>query len=197
MKKLFLLGLLSVSILQLATAQKIKKTEGDASVLKGQTNINVVFTYDNMSVGKFDKEADYVSSKKGEINEREAGKGDKWAAAWVSDRKSRFEPDFIELFTKNTSFLLGNHPEAKYTMTINTTRTEPGFNIVMMKKNAQIDLTITISETASKKTVAAYTVLKAPGRTYGYGDMDTGVRISEAYATAGKYFGKQLAGETK
>ncbi len=192
MKKLFLLGLLFVGTLQLTNAQKIKLTQGDASVLKGQTEINVVFTYDNMSVGKFDKEADYVSTKKADYNKDEPGRGDKWAAAWVADRKSRFEPDFIELFEKNSTIKLGNHPSAKYTITINTSRTEPGFNIAMMKKNAQVDLEITITETATNKVVAAYTVLKSPGRTFGMGDFDTGIRIKEAYATAGKYFAREL-----
>lgn len=192
MKKLFVLGLLFVGALQLTNAQKIKLTEGDVSALKGQTEINVVFTYDNMSVGKFDKEADYVATKKADYNKDEPGRGTKWAAAWVADRKKRFEPDFIELFEKNCSFKLGSYPSAKYTMTINTSRTEPGFNIAMMKKNAQVDLEITITETATNKVIAVYTILKSPGRTFGMGDFDTGIRIKEAYATAGKYFAKKL-----
>lgn len=192
MKKLLVFGFLFVGTFLLTNAQKIKLTEGDVSPLKGQTEFNVVFTYNNMSVGKFDKEADYVSTKKADYNKDEAGRGDKWATAWVADRKNRYEPDFIELFEKNCTMKLGNNPSAKYTMTINTFRTEPGYNIAMMKKNAQVDLEIVITETGSNKVIAKFTILKSPGRTFGFGDFDTGVRIKEAYATAGKYFAKQL-----
>ena len=47
-----------------AYSQKIKLVEGDLSALKGLTGIKTEFSYDNMSVGKFPKEADYVSKKK-------------------------------------------------------------------------------------------------------------------------------------
>ena len=43
-----------------ANAQRIKLTEGSLDVLKNETSINVEFTYNNMSVGKFDKESEYV-----------------------------------------------------------------------------------------------------------------------------------------
>jgi hypothetical protein len=37
----------------------------------------------------------------------------------------------------------------------------------------------------------------APGRTYGLDDMDTGVRIAEAYEMTGKAFGKYIKKELK
>ena len=65
--KLFQTGaiVLCTSVLSLtAAAQKLKLVEGDLSVLKSVTSINTVFTYENMSVGKFDKESDYITKKK-------------------------------------------------------------------------------------------------------------------------------------
>ena len=50
-------------------AQKIKLIEGDLGALKGQTSLKTEFKYD-MSVGKFDKEADYIGGKKKELNEK-------------------------------------------------------------------------------------------------------------------------------
>lgn len=178
-------------------AQRIKLLSGNPAALEGQTKINVVFTYNNMSVGRFDNEADYIASKKEDYNKKEAGRGDKWEKAWVGDRKSRFEPAFIDLFEKNTSFALGNYPDAKYSMVINTNRTEPGFNIYISKKNAEIDLEIAIIETSTKKEICTYSVKRAPGRTFGGYDYDTGLRIEEAYATAGKHFGKDLKKDIK
>ena len=71
------LALILVCVGTTVLAQKIKLIEGNLSPLKGQTSLKTEFQYD-MSVGKFDKEADYIDSKKKELNEKEPGRGDSW-----------------------------------------------------------------------------------------------------------------------
>ena len=83
MKKIVILSVILFTTVMFAQAQRIKKLEGDPKVLAGETKLNVSFTYNNMSVGKFDKEADYIASKKADYNKKEAGKGDTWVQAWV------------------------------------------------------------------------------------------------------------------
>src|SRR5438874_3540976 len=85
-----------------ANAQKIKLKEGSIDALINDTSFNIEFTYDDMSVGKFDFEADYVSAKIAQINEKKPGAGDVWAKKWISDRATEYEPKFIELFTSFT-----------------------------------------------------------------------------------------------
>ena len=53
-----------------AHAQKLKLTEGDLAVLKDETSINFEFTYDNMAVGKFDTEKEYLEKKTAEYNKK-------------------------------------------------------------------------------------------------------------------------------
>jgi hypothetical protein len=172
-----------------ASAQRIKTIEGDISVLKAETTISVEFTYDNMSVGKFDKESDYIDKKKGEYNEKEAGRGDSWAKSWVNDRKMVFEPKFIDLFEKATDMVV--KAGSKYTLIFHTTTTEPGYNIYVTKKNAEIDAEVTIVETANRsKVIAVISVKNAPGRTFSGNDYATSDRIAECYAVAGKKLGK-------
>lgn len=185
--------LLAVTMSLHASAQKVKLVQGDLSVLKGQTAINTKFTYDNMSVGKYPKEADYVKAKTEEYNNKEAGKGDSWAKSWSGDREGRFEPQFTELFTKASGIASGTHRDAKYTLIFNTTSTEPGFNVGVWRKNAYIDGEAQIVETANPSNVIAkISVENAPGRlVFGY-DFDTGVRIQEAYATAGRGIGRLI-----
>lgn len=174
---------------QTIAAQKIKTTEGDPSVLKNEKTINIEFTYNNMSVGKFEDEKDYIDKKKTEYNDKESGRGDKWEKTWVADRKMVFEPKFIELFEKNTEMTVT--PAAKYTMIFHTTRTEPGYNIYITKKNAEINAEVTIVETANrKKVIAVISIKNAPGRTFGGNDFATGDRIAECYAVSGKKLGK-------
>lgn len=197
MKKLFFLLCFLFTSSVMLQAQRIKKLEGDPKELAGQTKLNVVFSYDNMRVGKYDQESEYIAEKKADYNKKEAGRGDKWEESWKGDRKARFEPQFTELFEKHSSFAIGNYPDAKYTMQINTTRTEPGYNIYISRKNAEIDLEVIIVETGSKRVVAKYSVKNALGRTFGGYDYDSGTRVEEAYATAGKHFGKELKGDVK
>lgn len=172
-------------------SQKIKKVEGDLAPLKNETNINIEFTYDNMSVGKYKKEQDYIDAKKEEYNKKEPGKGDTWAKSWVTDREGRFEPKFTELFSDASGMVITT--KAKYTLIFHTTATEPGYNVVVSRKNAEIDGEVLIVETANRNNVIAkLTVANAPGRTaFGY-DYDTGERLSEAYAKAGKSLGKYI-----
>jgi hypothetical protein len=171
------------------SAQKLKLKDGDLSVLKDQTSINFEFTYDNMAVGKFDTEKEYIDKKTEEYNKKEPGRGDNWAKNWVGDRKQQFEPKFIELFTKASE--LSESKTAKYTLIFKTTFTEPGFNIGVMRKNAKLNGEALIVETADKsKVIATITVENALGRTFGGYDFDTGGRIAEAYADAGKALGK-------
>lgn len=170
-------------------AQKVKLKEGDFSPLKTETSINLQFTYDNMGVGDYQNEADYVERKRTDYNKKEAGRGDNWVLAWKGDRKNLFEPKFVELFTKYTQ--MGESKTAKYTLIFNTTFTEPGYNIYISRKNARISGDATLVETANPtKVIAVISVERAPGRTFGGADYDTGTRLAESYASAGKAIAK-------
>ncbi len=174
-------------------AQKIKITEGSLAALQNEREINTEFTYENMSVGKFKNEAEYVAKKTEEYNKKEAGRGDNWAKNWVLDRKDKFEPKFNELFEQEfeRKVTYSSKKPAKYTLIYKTTSTEPGFNVGVMRKNAEVDAEVWIVETENRSNVIAkLTVLNALGRTFGGYDFDTGGRISECYADAGKALGK-------
>jgi hypothetical protein len=176
-----------------ADAQKVKLQEGDLSVLKEQTEINTEFVYDHVKVGEFDNEDDYIKKKTDEYNKKEGGKGDTWATAWKADRESRFEPRFEELFTESSGIKGGSFPQAKYTLIFKTTFIEPGFNVGVARKNAYINGEVWIVETADKsKVIAKVSVDKAPGRMAFGMDFDTGSRIAESYAVAGRGFGRFL-----
>ncbi|MCB0661309.1 MAG: hypothetical protein KDC24_01110 [Saprospiraceae bacterium] len=178
------------------SAQKVVMKSGKFDALKGQDEINVSYRYDNMGVGKFDHEEDYVDEKVREKNEDEPGSGDEWKRKWEDDREARFEPKFEELMTeylKDQGTKVGRYPYAKYTLVIHTTFTEPGFNVGVMRKPAMINANISLVETDNMdKELAKATIEKVPGRdAMGY-DFDTGYRLQEAYAKLGKTFAKYL-----
>lgn len=173
MKKSMLLPLMMVVFSSSIFAQRMKLTNGNLSPLAKETSIQVEFTYDNMKVGKFDKEEEYVKKKKEEYNQKEAGRGDSWALSWVND-----------LYASRST-------TAKYTLIVHTIFTEPGWNVGVMRANAQINAVATIVETADhSRKIAEITIDKALGRDFWGADFDTGMRIQEAYADAGKELGK-------
>ena len=184
--------IIALSIPAGSFAQKIKLIEGKIPAdLKKEKSVNIEFSYENMGVGKFDKEEEYVATKREEYNKAEAGRGDKWADNWVYDRVNRFEPRFITLFKDYSK--LDVEKDSRYTIIFYTVFTEPGFNvgIYFANKSAYIDGEALIVETADKNRVLAkLAVTKAPGRAAFGMDFDTGLIIGESYATAGRTVGK-------
>lgn len=193
MKKLFIIALAGVFSVSL-NAQKIKVTSGSLSALAGVKEVGVIFDYSEMRVGKKSEDS-YVLEKVAKYNEKEPGRGDQWAKSWTNDREARFEPNFFELinkYGKNWTFSKG---KKDVYLKFHTIYTEPGWNIGISRSNAIINAVITVYSGGSE--VAEITMIGAAGRTFGGYDFDTGVRISECYALAGKSLGKFLVKKAK
>jgi hypothetical protein len=194
-KLLLLLGI--VFITGSISAQTINIKSGTLDFLKGEKILNISYDYSQFGVGKFDKEEDYIAKKVSEYNEKEAGKGDKWKENWIGDRKGTYQPKFEELINKSLKpsglYVGPENKDAKYTLILKTTFIEPGFNIYVTKKYAAVNVEAIFVETANPDKVLAVIISKNnPGRTYGSNDMDTGIRIGEAYAKCGKELGAFL-----
>jgi hypothetical protein len=197
MKKIIflLVGLALLTGAMELSAQKLKS--GDLKVLNGQAILNLQYDYSKMSVGKFDKESDYVADRTADMNKKKPGTGDQWAQAWVSDRTARFQPMFEKNFNAKLEAVnvvaRENDPDAKYTLIISTVFTEPGFNVGVTRKNAYINVEVTLVETAAKdKPLAVITMDKLQSvNMMGY-DYDTGSRIQSCYDRAGDNLGKFL-----
>ena len=170
-------------------SQKTVLKSGSLESLKGVTELRVEYTYDNMMVGKY-KEADYVAKKVKEYNEKEAGKGDAWQEAWVGDREMKFQPRFQDGFNNfcilaSTDLKIDPNSASKHRIVVHTTFTEPGYNIYMSSKNASINAEVTFFDESGTQ-IALATITNSPGSGIWDLDYDTGVRIQEAYANAGR-----------
>jgi len=171
--------------------QKMKVESGDISALKGIKQLKIEYDYSDLSVGKFDDETDYIAKRVSEMNDKEAGKGDTWKESWFKDREARYEPKFEELFSKYAAFAeSGKDVESEVVMNVHTIFIEPGYNVGVSRRPALITMEITFSKGDDEITVISVT--KAPGSDVMGADFDTGWRISEAYAKAGKSLGKYL-----
>ncbi|SEJ71724.1 hypothetical protein SAMN05216327_11717 [Dyadobacter sp. SG02] len=193
MKKFIYASAMAISFLaaDAAIAQRVDLRSGDVGVLSGQKTVNVEYDYSEFGVGKFATEQEYLDKKSAEYNAKEAGKGDTWKKAWVEDRKARYEPKFEELFNKGLEdkgiTAVKARPDAQYTLIVKTKFVEPGFNVGVMRKNAYVDYEIDLVESANKSNkVAEIGMRNVPGGQFAGFDFDTGTRIAESYAKAGK-----------
>jgi len=193
MKKFIYASVMVISFLaaDASIAQRVDLRSGDVAVLSGQKTVNVEYDYSEFGVGKFATEQEYLDKKSAEYNAKEAGKGDAWKKAWVEDRKARYEPKFEELFNKGLEgkgiTAVKARPDAQYTLIVKTKFVEPGFNVGVMRKNAYVDYEIDLVESANKSSkVAEIGMRNVPGGQFAGFDFDTGTRIAESYAKAGK-----------
>lgn len=177
-------------------AQKIVVKKGDLKAIKSEKEINISYDYSEFGVGKFKTEAEYVSTKKAEYEEKEAGRGEKFEKGWIAARQERYEPKFEELINKYTepkNMKIGYAPEAKYTLIVKTTFLEPGFNVGVMKKPAYVDFQYIFVETANRDNVVLLLEQKGvPGSQFAGYDYDVGSRVAESYAKGGKSLGKYI-----
>ncbi|MBK8340295.1 MAG: hypothetical protein IPK99_10055 [Flavobacteriales bacterium] len=91
------LSLVLVAALATTTmAQKLLVKSGNFKELKSEKELDLEFTFDNMTVGKY-AEAEYIAKKKTEYNDKEPGRGEQFEKSWLNDRESRFAPKFEEL----------------------------------------------------------------------------------------------------
>ena len=170
-------------------AQEVDLTKGDLSVLKGETSINFEFTYEKMSVGDFNKEADYIKKRIEEENKKDPPNGDNWAAQWEEQKKNYFGDKFMLGFFK--TYVAKYDKSAKYTLIFNTKALEPGYQVGISKRNAGVDGTVTLIETGKpEKKLAVLFVERAPETKWRGAAFDAKSRIGDAYYMNGQKVGK-------
>ena len=176
--------------------QEVDITKGDLSILKGETTINIELTYEKMAVGDFSKEADYIKKRTEELDTKEPGTGDKWAAEWEEQKKNYFGDKFILGFTKQNKMTYSK--DAKYTLIFNTKALEPGYQVGVSKRNAGVDGTVTLVETAKRdKKLAVLFVERAPETKWRGAAFDAKSRIGDAYYMDGQKVGKFIEKNNK
>lgn len=192
-KSTFLFALMTLigfsSLAQRSTTAK----EADYSFLKGKKEINVVFNYEGMTVGKNKTEETYVNETVAEKNEKKAGTGDEWRQSWEKGKLNVYEPAFSSSFTKRLSkagIKASAGDNAEITAIVKTTRIEPGYNVGVSKMAAQIDIEITFVETANQDNILAQIVMSRVGGSDGYAVSE---RVKFAYYNAGSQLGGHAA----
>lgn len=170
----------------------------DLRFLKGQSEVNIEFDYSSMQVGEFTNEQDYINKRVNELNAKTPGRGDQWADAWIGDRKAKYEPEFIEILNryvarKKTGLIFTvNAANAKYTLVINTTFTEPGFEAGVVYRWAYLHLQAIFYESNSPDVAVGFVGINQPPTTGHTGVIHNYGGITLAYKTCGDALGRWI-----
>lgn len=187
-KNLVLLMFTFVGLVSFAQRSTNAK-DADYSFLKGKKDMNIVFDYEGMTVGKNKTEEEYVNETVAEKNEKKAGTGDEWRKSWEKGKLNIYEPTFEAAFTKKlgkVGIAVSEGDNAEITVIVKSTRIEPGFNVGMASMEAEIDLECIFVETANKDNVIATVVMT---KVKGDDTFTVSDRLKVAYMAAGMKLG--------
>jgi hypothetical protein len=176
------------------------KNEIASHIKKGDT-LKIVYDYSNMKVDTFLSEQRFIESTVESYNRKEPGRGNKWKADWFSDRVNMFQPKFETLFKKylekKTAYCV-SCTNADFVVVIHTTRTHLGFGYHLIYSlfvwAAECDFEVTIYKADNLKDPIAHGFMEhLKGRDSGGYYYETGLRIAEAYARAGRAVGESIS----
>lgn len=183
-------------------AQKMRVKEGNIKNLKGITEYNVTFDYTDVKIPKFDTEEDFLADKMAKREEKKEGDGERFKKSWFDDRPNKYQPKFVESFNKRFDDgavkVEQDLTDAKYTMKVHTTKLYPGYNVGIIRHNAEIDVVLTVFETANPSNIllsGSYRDVQGYG-SMGY-DFNSGDRIAECYAKLAKVLAKNIKKKAK
>jgi hypothetical protein len=190
--QLALIVLLTGFLPRITSAQEMDVASGSLLALRGETQLNLIFRYDSMTIGA-DGLSDlwYQEKRAYDLDMREPNSGREWRKLWVDNRQSAYEPAFLRAYLSLKPKLVAGHfPNARYTAIIHTTQLEPGWTAVVAGHAASIDGDIRIVATAdTATTICLVHFQKAASQTKNF-EINPAPRIARAYAIAGYRFGK-------
>ena len=193
MRSNYLIVLMACLFLQLSWGQKAK---GDPNAIQGASSFNLIFDYSDVKVGKFKSEESFLADKMKKREKKKAGDGERFRKSWFADREERFEPKFIESFNKrfkDNECKVGRLEDAPYTIRVHTTWMYPGYNVGVVRRNAEITTTIYVYKTGNLDDVLlTLNYKKVQGAGAMGHDYDSGYRLSECYAKLAKEFAKYV-----
>ncbi len=197
MKQLLNILLLLFALIQIGYGQKTDEQKSqEIQFLKGQSEINIIFTYDSLMIGE-KTEDDYTKEKVEGKNSKKDGKGDYWLQKWDEDKQVLFPKQFIDQFNnklKKKGLKATPQSKSPYTLIVKSIRIEPGFAAAagFINKPASVDYEFRFIETNNpEKTLLKLRIMNIAGDAQ-YTEYNVSARIQECYNIAGKLLGKYI-----
>ncbi len=186
-----------------------KLESGELGVLKGQTSINVIFSYENLMVGAQTEDA-YIQFKTKEQNTLKPGSGADWSVKWKEDKTKRYEPEFMKAFNlaiKKMGIVatsIEGDNTTKYTLVVKVIKIEPGLYTGVsvgggnVGQDTYVDINVSLVETANPSIgIALISLKQIVGTSVAFSNYDTGLRITNSFSNAGKELAKLILKKCK
>lgn len=198
LQKLIVQGAILLGTLMLTGCGTYQQIRGRFAPLAGTTQLNIVYDYQGMTVGKFASEGDFIRKSVADREAEEPGSGKTWLATWKADREIVHQPKFEELLNES---LLGagvwaskGLDNAPYTLLVKFLHLETGWNVALVRQHAQITLSIKITKTGNPNRVIVELLgNKILGADSMGLNFSVSSRLSNAYGKAGKDLGELLS----
>ncbi|MFC0345627.1 hypothetical protein [Epilithonimonas hispanica] len=199
MKKLLLLGLVSVSTFVMS--QKMKVISGNFDFLKGQKELNLQMDYSQMKFYKENMdESDYIAKQEKDIQKANKNPEEftKWKKDWEYSKNTQFVDKFLASMNKNTDIKTSvNNKKAKYTLVAQTVWIYPGWFAGVMNQPSKVSMNLKFVETSNPSNVLLEIDSKnAPGDNF-VGLPNNNDRISEGYAKTAKTLANMIDKKVK
>lgn len=179
--------------MQFSFAQHIKIDKSILSFLSQETEVNITFTYENIVFNTdsiSEKEFTTLASKKETQNHGEAA-GKSWLESYYNSKEAYWPEIFtttlnekVATYKNNPEFVL-NSKEATYTMQVHTTWMYFGYNVVVGKEPAKVQLILNFYKTNEPNNIIYTTTInRALGKnnnSYNLDQWSHFSRVGKAY----------------
>lgn len=174
--------------------QEIEILNGDSKYFKKASNFFIQFDYSDLKIGGYENEVAYKEYMREDAELRRKS-ADEWEKKWLSDRKSVFEPKFLEVFHKYAGSKIKLDPKAKeqnFVLKLHTQFIEIGFNRNFKESPTYINVLVTLSDENSNEEPLVISMKYVIGKEVMSSYSADFRRIEEAYAKCGKELARYM-----
>lgn len=174
--------------------QEIEILNGIPKYFKKASSFFIQFDYSEVKIGGYENEAAYIAYMREDAELRRKS-ANEWENKWFSDRKSVFEPKFLEVFHKYAGTKIKLDPKAKeqnFILKLHTQFIEIGFNRNFQKSPTYINILATLYDENSTEEPLVISMKYVIGNEVASSYSADFRRIEEAYAKCGKELAKYM-----
>jgi len=145
-------------------------------------------------IGGYESEEEYIAYMREDAELRRKS-ADDWENKWFNDRKTVFEPKFLELFSKHAGSKMiidPNNKDQEYVLKLHTQFIEIGFNRNFKESPTYINVIATISDKDDTEKPLVISMKYIIGKEAMSSYSADFRRIEEAYAKCGKELAKYM-----
>lgn len=174
--------------------QEIEILSGTPEHFKNARSYYIQFDYTDLLIGGYESEEEYIAYMREDAELRRKS-ADDWENKWFNDRKTVFEPKFLELFIKHAGSKMiidPNNKDQEFVLKLHTQFIEIGFNRNFKESPTYINVIASISDKDNTEKPLVISMKYIIGKEAMSSYSADFRRIEEAYAKCGKELAKYM-----